>query len=136
MKKLYSSFIISAAIAFSNSSVADEKHYMPHSGDGPQGHMMEGKKHKPGMDESHPVVPTTKAQKASSTNEHYMPHSGDGPQGHTMKGKNHPAGASSDHVEKYGSGEHSKTEGKHYMMEGGDGPQGQMMKGDKHPSNL
>jgi hypothetical protein len=64
-----------------------------------------------------------------------MAHSGDGPQGHMMKGEKHPAGASTEHVEKYGDGKHSKAKGQHYMMESGDGPQGHMMKGDKHPSN-
>lgn len=134
MKRFYSTLIISAAIAFSNSSVADEKHYMPHSGDGPQGHMMEGKVHPKGGSTEHVETyghDSHKEQKAT----HYMMHGGDGHQGHMMKGKSHPAGASSDHVEKYGNGEHSKTKGKHYMMEGGDGPQGQMMKGDKHPSS-
>lgn len=134
MKRLYSALIISSAIAFSTTAPAEEKHYMPHSGDGPQGHMMEGKKHKPGMDDSHPIVSETKGKKPTSTNEHYMSHSGDGPQGHMMKGEKHPSGSSSEHIEQYGDGKHNKKQGKHYMMEGGDGPQGHMMKGDKHPT--
>ena len=135
MNKLYSVLIISSAIVFSNVSVADEKHYMSHSGDGPQGHMMEGEKHKAGMDDSHPIAPKNITKKVTSGNVHYMGHTGDGPQGHMMEGKKHPAGASTEHVEKYGDGKHEKPKGKHYMMDSGDGPQGHMMKGEKHPSN-
>lgn len=135
MNKLYSVLIISSAIAFSNVSIAGEKHYMGHPGDGPQGHMMEGKNHKAGMDDSHPVVTKSETKKATSSDKHYMGHPGDGPQGHMMEGKNHKAGASTEHVEKYGDGKHEKPKGKHYMMDSGDGPQGHMMKGEKHPSN-
>ena len=111
MKKISSAIIITAALSIGNTAVAEEKHYMMHGGDGPQGHMMEGKNHKAGMDDSHPIVSTSET-------------------------KSHPTGKSTEHVEQYGDGKHTKPKGKHYMMnEGGDVDPGYMMKGDKHPTN-
>lgn len=135
MKKLYSALIISTVVSLSSTAMADEKHYMPHSADGPQGHMMEGKEHKAGMAENdHPVVPTNEVKGTTETNAHYMSHPGDGSQGHMMKGQQHD-GTAEDHQEQFGDGKQAQPNGKHYMMETGDGDQGRMMKGDKHPSN-
>jgi hypothetical protein len=132
MKKLYSTLIISSALAFSSASFADQKHYMSHPGDAPQGHMMEGKEHKAGADESHPIAQTTEVTESAAAKQHYMPHAGDGPQGHMMQGNKHTEGATEDHTDQHGNGQHTQPSDKHYMAETGDGPQGQMMKGAKH----
>ncbi|WP_067988474.1 hypothetical protein [Neptuniibacter pectenicola] len=90
MNKLYSVLIISSAIAFSNVSIAGEKHYMGHPGDGPQGHMMEGKNHKAGASTEH-VDKYGDGKHAKSKGKHYMMEDGDAGQGHMMKGEKHPS---------------------------------------------
>ncbi len=132
MKKLYSTLIISASITFSNLSVANETHYMSHTGDGPQGHMMNGQHQKAADGSAHKTF--NDAIPKRQENKHYMQHSGDGPQGHTMNGKAHPESASADHTENFGKKTKKEKNGTHYMMMSGDGPQGYMMLGNEHSS--
>ncbi|WP_415891150.1 hypothetical protein ACMXYV_07460 [Neptuniibacter sp. SY11_33] len=133
MKHLLPIALVVGTMSLSAGVMADEKHYMQHSGDGHQGHMMKGPDHPEGKMEDHELHEEYKKVEPNTSNTHYMQHGGDGHQGHMMEGKEHVAGAKTEHHPDWNKHEHKSPKGKHYMQKNGDGPQGNMMKGDKHP---
>ncbi|WP_420600613.1 hypothetical protein [Neptuniibacter sp.] len=135
MKNLIPIALILGTMSLSNVAAADEKHYMQHSGDGHQGHMMKGKDHPEGKVEGHELSEEYTKPAPSSTDTHYMQHTGDGHQGHMMEGRKHTKGAKTEHDPDWNKHKHPDPKGKHYMQQTGEGDQGHMMEGDKHPSN-